>query len=376
MLSNTLEQPAVLTIAGSDSSGGAGIQVSSPVEARLRKCLKKLDLIPQIFAGRPQDVHGTFMLWDECHRRADCAKHSRRARRAPVTAPVYRTAGVEFHVSYFVHIFTSNTDLVGAFQLRVVLEDTDIRAMKTGMLYDAASIHAVVRGLRSHYEQQPMPPLLCDPVCVSTSGHTLLQPDAVEVMVSELFPLTYLITPNKPEAELILSTRGLPSSINNLDDVLRAADDLMKLGPQVVLLKGGHLTVHLADVERISEDYPSLRVVRDILSEENMEILQVAERDPGLSEIVVDVLHTSGATTLFVRPKIDSTSTHGTGCTLSAAIVCGLSRGLSGKVAYILRWPNAADLLWIQSKRQLVMLRYTRTSGSRMRLPLDEDMVL
>ena len=202
--------------------------------------------------------------------------------------------------------------------------------MKTGMLFDAASIRAVVRVLNSHYEGKPMPPLVCDPVCVSTSGHTLLQADAVEVMISELFPLTYLITPNKSEAELILSTRGLPSSINNIDDMLAAAENLIKLGPKAVLLKGGHLTIRHADVERITEDYPSVRVVRDILFEENMEILQVAERDQTLSEIVVDVLQTANSTTLLMRPRIDSKSTHGTGCTLSAALVCGLSRGMNG----------------------------------------------
>lgn len=198
------------------------------------------------------------------------------------------------------------------------------------MLFDAASIRSVVRVLKLHYEGRDMPPLVCDPVCVSTSGHTLLASDAVEVMVSELFPLTYLVTPNKAEAELILSTRGHPAQINNIDDMLKAADNLLKLGPKAVLLKGGHLTIRLADVERISEDYPSVRVVRDILFEENMEILQVAERDPASSEIVVDVLHSAASTTLFMRPRIDSRSTHGTGCTLSAAVVCGLSRGLSG----------------------------------------------
>ena len=99
-----------------------------------------------------------------------------------------------------------------------------------------------------------MPPLVCDPVCVSTSGHTLLQPDAVEVMISELFPLTYLITRNKSEAELLLATRGLPARIANLDDMLRAAADLLALGPRAVLLKGGHLAVRLADVERVAEE--------------------------------------------------------------------------------------------------------------------------
>lgn len=204
--------------------------------------------------------------------------------------------------------------------------------MKTGMLFDAKSIRAVVHTLKSHYDghHTPMPPLVCDPVCVSTSGHTLLQADAVEVMISELFPLTYLVTPNKSEAELILSTRGLPSSIDSLEDMLSAAANLLQLGPQAVLLKGGHLTVSMVDVKRVSDANSSLRVIRDVLFEENMEVLQVAEKDPAQKEIVVDVLHASASTTLFIRPKIDSTSTHGTGCTLSAALTCNLSRGENG----------------------------------------------
>lgn len=195
------------------------------------------------------------------------------------------------------------------------------------MLFDAASIHAVVHTLKSHYASRSLPPLVCDPVCVSTSGHTLLAADAVEVMISELFPLTYLVTPNKSEAELILSRRGLPARIESLEEMLSAARHLLQLGPQAVLLKGGHLTVSLAEVERVAALDTQLRVVRDVLFEENMEILQVAEADPANKDIVVDVLHSADVTTLFIRPRIDSTSTHGTGCTLSAAVVCGLSRG-------------------------------------------------
>ena len=162
-------------------------------------------------------------------------------------------------------------------------------AMKTGMLFDAASIRAVVRVLQSHFsEGKLMPPLVCDPVCVSTSGHTLLQPDAVEVMISELFPLTYLLTPNKSEAELLLATRGLPARIDDLEDMLRGAADLITLGPQAVLLKGGHLTVRMADVERVVQARPSVRVVRDILFEENMEILQVAEGESAEAQLMME----------------------------------------------------------------------------------------
>lgn len=205
--------------------------------------------------------------------------------------------------------------------------------MKTGMLFDAKSIRAVVRILKQYYSDRgrSVPFLVCDPVCVSTSGHTLLQADAVEVMIKELFPLTYLLTPNKSEAELLLSQHDLQSSIESLEDMLCASKDLLKLGPQAILLKGGHLTVNMRDVERISLNNPELRIVRSILFEENMEILQVAEPDPASKQIVVDVLRAPSGTTLFIRPKVDSTSTHGTGCTLSAALVCNLARGMTGQ---------------------------------------------
>lgn len=279
MSCTTEEQPVVLTIAGSDSSGGAGIQ------ADLKTFTAHL-------------CYGASVI---------------------VALTAQNTTGVQA-------VHAPPPEFVEQ-QLRSVLSDVEVKAMKTGMLFDAASIRAVVRVLKLHYGARPIPPLVCDPVCVSTSGHTLLQPDAVEVMISELFPATYLLTPNKSEAELILSHRGLPSGIASLEDMLRAAGDLLKLGPQAILLKGGHLTVSMEDVERVCRSKPELRVVRSILFEENMEILQVAEKDPASKDIVVDVLRAPSGTTLYVRPRVESTSTHGTGCTLSAALVCGLARG-------------------------------------------------
>lgn len=74
------------------------------------------------------------------------------------------------------------------------------------MLFDAANTRAVSSTLKDLYKGQNLPPLVVDPVCVSTSGHSLLHPEAVEVIIQELFPLATLITPNKSEAELLLST--------------------------------------------------------------------------------------------------------------------------------------------------------------------------
>lgn len=196
------------------------------------------------------------------------------------------------------------------------------------MLFDSDIIRSVTRTLREHYGAN-IPPLVCDPVCVSTSGHTLLRPEAVDDMITELFPLTTLITPNKSEAELILSTRKLPSNITNLADMLSASQDLLTLGPKAVLLKGGHVISSMQDVLRIAADHPEMRIFRDGLLDENMEILQITEEDIAARSLVVDVLRDKDTVTLFLRPRINSTSTHGTGCTLSAAITCALGRGNS-----------------------------------------------
>jgi hydroxymethylpyrimidine/phosphomethylpyrimidine kinase len=201
------------------------------------------------------------------------------------------------------------------------LDDLDVQAIKTGMLFDAENTRATVRALKSHYTGRTMPPLVCDPVCVSTSGHSLLAPEALEVLTKDLFPLTTLITPNKSEAELLLSR-----SISSIEDMLSAARDLLLCGPRAVLIKGGHLTAILADVDSLTRAHPEVAVVRDGLYGDDMEIL--ALNAPQSTKIVVDVLcEADGPTVVLVRPWIDSTSTHGTGCTLSAALACALADG-------------------------------------------------
>lgn len=192
-------------------------------------------------------------------------------------------------------------------------------------------------------------PLVVDPVCVSTSGHTLLEPSSIDTMISSLFPLSTLITPNKSEAELILSylSRSKLSDqgkdrreLKSLEDILSAATQLLSSGPKAVLIKGGHLTSSFSDINSFLSVHPNAEVEKDEILGENMEILLASgvEKDPKNFELVVDVLVEQGnggdnRVTLFVRTRIESTSTHGTGCTLSAAIVCGLAKGLSGKVS-------------------------------------------
>ncbi|KAI0933434.1 hypothetical protein AcV5_005581 [Taiwanofungus camphoratus] len=273
--------PAVMSIAGSDSSGGAGIQADLKTFTSL-------------------GCYGTSVV-------------------TALTAQ--NTKGVQA-------VHPSPPQIIEQ-QVQSVLEDIELKAIKTGMLFDAANTRMVARTLNAHYGGLLIPPLICDPVCVSTSGHTLLQPEAVEVMITDLFPLATLITPNKSEAELLLSHRGFPSKIESLEEMLIAAKNLLSLGPKGALLKGGHITASIADVNRLSSMHPEVRIIREGLLAENMEILQVAEPDLSSRTLVVDVLQESNGATLFVRPRIDSTSTHGTGCTLSAAIACALAQGES-----------------------------------------------
>ncbi|KAF7353841.1 hypothetical protein MVEN_01069700 [Mycena venus] len=230
-------------------------------------------------------------------------------------------------------------------QINSVLDDLEVHAIKTGMLFDADNTRATVHALQSHYSGRTMPPLVCDPVCVSTSGHTLLVPEALEVLTKDLFPLAALITPNKSEAELLLSR-----PISSVEDMLNAARDLLLCGPRAVLLKGGHITATLADVDSLSRAHLELRVVRDGLYGDNMEILIV--NAPQATNIVLDVLcEADGPTTVLVRPRIYSTSTHGTGCTLSAALACTLADGAT--VSEAARIASAYTYLGIQTASKL-----------------------
>ncbi|KZT74039.1 hypothetical protein DAEQUDRAFT_660774 [Daedalea quercina L-15889] len=271
-------QPSVLTIAGSDSSGGAGIQAD----------LKTFTAL---------GCYGTSVI-------------------TALTAQ--NTTGVQ-------GIHPCPPEFVKQ-QLQSILDDIELKAIKTGMLHDASITHVVAETLKAHYGAA-VPPLVVDPVCVSTSGHTLLQPEAVATLVSELFPLAALITPNKSEAELLLSHCGSPTKLESVQDMLPAAKKLLSSGCKAVLLKGGHITANMNEVKSISAAHPEIHVVHEGLLGENMEILQVSEEDPSVKGLVIDVLQQADSTTLFVQPHVESSSTHGTGCTLSSALACALARG-------------------------------------------------
>ncbi|OCB91092.1 hypothetical protein A7U60_g1657 [Sanghuangporus baumii] len=290
------EHPVVMTIAGSDPSGGAGIQVS---ETR--------DAVADLKTFTALQCFGTSVI-------------------TALTAQ--NTTGVD-------SVFPTPPEFIEK-QLSMVLADMDVSAFKTGMLYDAANARAVARGLKDFYKNHEdiIPPLVIDPVCVSTSGHTLLEPDAVTVLIQELFPLAKLITPNKAEAELLLAQASAKErkEIRSIDGALDVACSLANLGSCDVLLKGGHLTVSARDMLSfiaIQRANVRLRIEWDGI-EENMEILQIKKLDVD-APLVIDVLYerASGNNTIFARRRIDSTSTHGTGCTLSAAIASYLARGCS-----------------------------------------------
>jgi hydroxymethylpyrimidine/phosphomethylpyrimidine kinase len=225
--------PCVLTIAGSDSGGGAGIQAD----------LK------------------TFMA----HR---CYGAS------VVTAlTAQNTMGVA-------GIHAPEPEFV-ALQLRTVLDDIPVRAAKTGMLFSAPIARAVAGVLAEKKDC----PLVVDPVCVSQSGHALLKDDAVQAIVESIFPLADLVTPNRPEAELLT---GL--DITDQASLFAALERLLSFGPKAVLVKGGHMEA------------------RDGML---VDWLAVSGREPMPLPVV----------------RVDTPHTHGTGCTLSAAITARLALG-------------------------------------------------
>lgn len=164
-------------------------------------------------------------------------------------------------------------------QIESVRADLPPAAAKTGMLANADIVRAAAAALQDFDA-----PLVVDPVMVATSGDRLLQPAAVDAILDELLPLATLVTPNLPEAEILA---GRP--VETEADMSAAAGSILARGAGAVLLKGGHL-----DGEEVIDLFRSGRVER-----------------------------------AWRTPRIPTTDTHGTGCTLSAAIAAGLASGLA-----------------------------------------------
>lgn len=174
-------------------------------------------------------------------------------------------------------------DIVAA-QLDAVAEDLPPAAVKTGMLVGAPLVRQVAEAIRSRGWRQ----YVLDPVMIATSGDRLLDPEAAAVMSGELVPLAALVTPNLDEAEMLAG-----GEVRAPVHMARAGQVLLELGARAALIKGGHLA----------------------------------------GATLTDVLVTRAGVRTFVHPRLDTRSTHGTGCTLSAAITAGLALGQSLEVS-------------------------------------------
>ena len=165
-------------------------------------------------------------------------------------------------------------------QLKAIMDDVGVDAIKMGMLHRQEIMQVVVDTLKAYSAIK----IVVDPVMVAKSGHLLLEQEAIEFLKKRLFPLASVITPNLMEASALLKR-----PISNRGDMECACRDLLKMGPKAVLVKGGHLE------GAICEDCL-------ILADEN-------------------IPH------WFTASRIDTPNTHGTGCTLSSAIAAYLAHG-------------------------------------------------
>ena len=220
-----------LTIAGSDSGGGAGIQADLKTFAAL-------------------GVYGTSAL-------------------TAITAQ--NTLGVT-------GVQELTPDMVGA-QIDAVFSDIGADAVKTGMLSNSRIIQVVAGKVEEH----GLPNLVVDPVMVAKGGDPLLQEEAVDALCTLLVPLALVVTPNLPEASVLV---GYP--VETLEQARQAARDIVAMGSRSVVVKGGHLQGDAVDVFYDGREFRELSA-----------------------------------------PRIETTSTHGTGCTFASAIAAGLANGMS-----------------------------------------------
>jgi hydroxymethylpyrimidine/phosphomethylpyrimidine kinase len=229
----TRTAPVALTIAGSDSSAGAGIQADLKTFSALG--VYGLTAVTCVVAETPGKV----------------------SRIEPISTEIVRE------------------------QIALLFRNFPIAAAKTGLLFSAEIVEAVVDLSANSAKRFP---LVIDPVIVATSGDQLLEPRAIELYERELFPLATLLTPNLNEAEELI---GEPT--RNLQAMRKVGKEMQRKYGVSILLKGGHL----------SGDY------------------------------AVDLLFVDGKIIEFSAPFVHDVATHGTGCTYSAAITAGLASGLS-----------------------------------------------
>ncbi|KAG0226983.1 hypothetical protein BGW41_004004 [Actinomortierella wolfii] len=206
-------------------------------------------------------------------------------------------------------------------QLEAVLSDIGTDAIKTGMLCNAEIICAIAKTLRKFYPESsngPIRNLVVDPVMIASSGAALLDSSATETLIKEILPLCFVLTPNVPEAEFILNNANQSkqvTSIRSLEDMKEGARALSKLGPSIVLLKGGHL--------------PFVKSTGQALTPEQFEAIDDLSVEMDELELI-DLIYDSRDDSFVEQRKefLRTSSTHGTGCTLSAAIAANLAQGL------------------------------------------------
>jgi hydroxymethylpyrimidine/phosphomethylpyrimidine kinase len=220
--------PVALTIAGSDSGGGAGIQADLKTFAALH-------------------VHGTCAI-------------------TAITAQ--NTTGVTGVLELPVELIRR--------QIAAVVEDIGVQAAKTGMLSSADIIATVADAVRDHSLRN----LVVDPVMVAKGGARLLREDAVAALREELIPLAAVVTPNLPEAQVLLE-RGIAT----LEERRQAARDLVEMGARTAIVKGGH------------------------------------------ADDAIDVFFDGSQIVELRADRIETANTHGSGCVFSAAITAWLARG-------------------------------------------------
>ncbi len=178
-------------------------------------------------------------------------------------------------------------------QVEPILADFEISALKTGMLPTGGIIEEVARIVKEYNLKN----FVVDPVVRSTSGFDLIDDDALKILIEKLFPLATVITPNIPEAERIAQMK-----IETFADIEKAAGKMQNFGAKNVLIKGGHLLI--PDVG-----------------------FGIAEVGKAESRKAKDFLFTGDDLHVFESEFIETTATHGTGCTLAAAIAANLALG-------------------------------------------------
>ncbi|HEY0457824.1 MAG TPA: bifunctional hydroxymethylpyrimidine kinase/phosphomethylpyrimidine kinase [Pyrinomonadaceae bacterium] len=191
-------------------------------------------------------------------------------------------------------------------QVLPVLDDFEIAALKTGMLPTGEIIEEVARLVR----ENNLANFVVDPVVRSTSGFDLIDDAALRVLVEKLFPLATVITPNIPEAERIAQMK-----IENLTDIRKAARIMQSYGAKNVLIKGGHLPI--SDLESQTGE-----------AESNVDFKEPKEPKSAVrNSKSIDFLFMGDEEFKFEADFIETTATHGTGCTFAAAIAAGLANG-------------------------------------------------